>query len=123
MKKLTIYYDGACGICRNEMAKLKARDRLNLMQLVDASRPDFNAQAEGLDPVALRRWLHLKDERGRVLVGVDAFALIWSVTGHPILSKLCQLPVSKQIAQVIYRLISRYRYLLSNDKACKWTSA
>lgn len=125
-QRLTIYYDGSCGICRQEMAKLQAKDTRQCLDLVDASKPDFNAKAQGLDQNKLRQVLHLKDAQGRLYLGVDAFEILWRMTGHPVLAFFCRMPVSKQVAQIIYRIFAKYRYVFSHlkphcdQKNCSW---
>ena len=95
MKKLTVYYDGNCGFCKQQVDKIQAEDTQQLLDFVGANSSPY---------------LYLQDTEGRTFYGVDAFAKIWKITGHPILSLLCRLPVSQQIAKIIYRLIAKYRH-------------
>lgn len=103
-EKLTIYYDGSCGFCRTQIDKICLEDKQKLLQFVDTN---------------VSQYLYLQDQYGRLYHGVDAFAKIWRFTGHPVLSLLCRLPVSKQIARVVYRLIAKYRHFLNrNQDSC-----
>lgn len=123
----TIYYDGACGICRKEMMSLRAQDVYHQFELVDIASPGFDVLAHGLDRTQVKRFLHMKDSSGRLLVGVDAFAIIWKFTGHPILASLCRWPVSKPFARLVYRIFAKYRSVISRrlclDEHCSWESA
>ena len=103
-EKLTIYYDGSCGFCRRQIDKIRLEDKQKLLQFVATNASQY---------------LHLQDEQGHLYHGADAFGKIWSVTEHPVLSLLCNLPVSKQIARIIYRLIAKYRHFLNrNQDSC-----
>jgi predicted DCC family thiol-disulfide oxidoreductase YuxK len=120
----TIYFDGACGLCRTEMMDLKAKDTSNRFELVDIAAPGFDAPAHGLDARLVKRFLHMKDANGKLLVGVDAFGIIWQFTGHPILAFLCRWPVSKPFAKLGYRLFAKYRQAISSrlcpQGQCSW---
>ncbi len=120
----TIYFDGACGLCRSEMMDLKAKDTLNQFELVDIATPDFDAPSHGLDANEVKHFVHMKDSTGNLLIGVDAFGIIWKFTGHPILAFLCRWPVSKPFAKLGYRLFAKYRSVISRSLCpqgqCTW---
>lgn len=93
--KITIYWDGSCGFCRKQADEIRLEDTQQLFEFVDTNTTPQ---------------LYLKDKKGRLFYGADAFGIIWGLTGHPVLSLLCRLPISKQIAQIIYTLIAKYRH-------------
>jgi predicted DCC family thiol-disulfide oxidoreductase YuxK len=45
---ITIFYDGACGICRREMERYKAKDKEARLKFVNVNRPDFKPENEGV---------------------------------------------------------------------------
>lgn len=128
MYPLTIYFDGACGVCRQEMDKFKARDKHQRLRFVDISQPGFEAGQFGLDRKQVRIYLHVKDSDGRLSRGVDAFAAIWQALGYKILPQLCRSVFVKPWARLFYRIFSRYRYFFSGQKSkarcdkgtCQW---
>ncbi|MBL4818311.1 MAG: DUF393 domain-containing protein [Deltaproteobacteria bacterium] len=126
-RPFTIFYDGSCGLCRKEMAQLKAKDTQEKLELVDAMAPNFDAATQDLEPTKLRQMIHLKDAQGNLYVGVDAFAIIWRVTGHPWLAYWCRMPLTKPIAKIIYRFVAKYRYKFSKitcgKDECEWKGA
>ncbi|MEI6806381.1 MAG: DCC1-like thiol-disulfide oxidoreductase family protein [Myxococcaceae bacterium] len=95
-EKLTVYYDGSCGFCCQQVHRIDSEDTQRFLELKGTNHSPY---------------LYVQDESGQLFYGVDAFAKIWKITGHPILSWLCQAPISKQIAWVIYRLIAKYRHI------------
>ena len=113
---ITIFYDGACGICRREMERYKAKDKEARLKFVNVNRPDFKPENEGLDPKKIMDYIHAKDSNGKIVYGVDAFAWIWKACGYEFLPIFVRLPIIKGAARVFYRLFARYRYKLSGEK-------
>lgn len=74
----TVYFDGLCHLCSREIEhyrKMKGAENLRFMDITSA---EFDAVREGLDPRAVHAELHVRDDEGKVHVGVDAFVKIWS---------------------------------------------
>lgn len=78
-KKLNIYFDGRCYICAKEIDIYRKRNKDGNLQFVDISHPDFSASEHGVDPVAVHKEFHVKDEAGNISTGVEAFIDIWEV--------------------------------------------
>ncbi|HBF48828.1 MAG TPA: DUF393 domain-containing protein, partial [Shewanella frigidimarina] len=49
--ELTIFYDGTCPLCLNEMKQLKHHDNLNRIGLEDINAADINLRFPDLDVV------------------------------------------------------------------------
>lgn len=113
---ITIFYDGACGICRREMGRYRAEDKNARLKFVNANHPNFDLKSEGLDPQKILDYIYAKDQNGKVVCGVDAFAWIWEACGYKFLPILVRLPLIKQLARAFYRLFARYRYKISGEK-------
>lgn len=79
-KPITVFYDGACPRC--------VRDRANYERLAgeggrdvewcDITGRDEELQAEGIDPDAALRELHVRAPDGRVLRELDAYIVLMS---------------------------------------------
>jgi predicted DCC family thiol-disulfide oxidoreductase YuxK len=113
---ITVFYDGACGICRREMERYRAKDKNARLKFVNVNRPDFDAKSEGLDTEKIFDYLHAKDGGGRMVRGVEAFVWIWMACGYGILPVVAQLPIVKQLARASYRLFARYRYKIGGEE-------
>lgn len=113
---ITIFYDGACGICRREMERYRAEDKNARLKFVNANHPSFDPKSEGLDPQKILDYIYAKDQNGKVVCGVDAFAWIWEACGYKFLPILVRLPLIKQLARAFYRLFARCRYKISREK-------
>ncbi|MEN3794305.1 DUF393 domain-containing protein [Fulvimarina sp. MAC3] len=74
MAELTVWYDGSCPLCRQEIALLRRLDRRGAIRFVDA----IGSEQEGcpLDRSELLRRFHALEE-GRILSGAAAFAAVW----------------------------------------------
>ena len=117
--KLTIYYDGLCQLCSREMQYVYnvegATDRI---AFVDFTDPAFDTRAEGLDPVALERYIHVRLPDGAVRTGVDAFIELWKrIPGHAWLARVVGNPVVKPLAKLGYLAFAGVRRHLPRRRA------
>lgn len=113
---ITIFYDGACGICRREMERYQRRDVHGRLRFVDIQSPTFSAEREGLHPHNVSDYIHARDAEGVTVFGVEAFQWIWQACGYRVLASLAGLTLLKPLARLLYRLIATYRYTLSGEK-------
>lgn len=113
---LTVFYDGSCELCRQEMLTLTQRDINKHLLLVDCSAADFDDtpyRPSGINRHILLNCLHAQDAQGRWLAGVDAFAVIYRSVGMNRLARLCDHPITRPIAARLYPWVVRNRYRLS----------
>ena len=74
MAELTVYFDGACPLCRAEIDYYRRRPGAETIAFVDVST---TTPGEGLScAVALARF-HVREADGRLLSGAAAFARLW----------------------------------------------
>jgi predicted DCC family thiol-disulfide oxidoreductase YuxK len=73
MTGLTVWHDGACPLCRREIALMRRLDRRGAITFVDASDA---AAACPIDRKALLARFHARED-GRMLSGAAAFAAMW----------------------------------------------
>lgn len=76
---LTVFYNGACPICRREIAHYRhlAKDTGAPLAWCDVASDAEVLAAHGIGGDAAVRRLHAVDGRGRLLVGIDAFTAVW----------------------------------------------
>lgn len=95
----TLYFDGACPVCRREVKHLKERadEQLNFVDIHESPlSEDQKAQ--------LSQQLHLKTDQGTWLTGLEANVQAWQ---HTPSAKLARLLLSRPIrpfAEAGYRL-------------------
>lgn len=113
---ITVFYDGACGMCQKQVAALRGRDAHGRLVFVDSSVPNFDARAFGLQGEPLQKYIYVRTQSGEVARGADAFRRLWRATNRPLLAFLVGLPLVKQVGRAVYTLVSRLRYQLSGGR-------
>jgi predicted DCC family thiol-disulfide oxidoreductase YuxK len=73
MTKLTVWYDGACPLCRREIALMRRLDRRAAISFIDVANGDA---ACPVDRGALLARFHAR-EGDRLVSGAEAFAAMW----------------------------------------------
>lgn len=115
---LTIFYDGACGVCSKEMRHyIKVADQR--VRFVNIAAADFDAATYGRSLDDFNRELHACDADGRFYTGVEAFRKLWDALPspfYPLLSFSFGLPGVNFAARASYSLFARYRHFLPSSK-------
>ena len=73
MTDLTVWHDGACPLCRREMALMRRLDRRGAIRFVDATDGDAVCPIDRADLLAR---FHARED-GVLLSGAAAFAAMW----------------------------------------------
>ena len=113
MSELTVWYDGACPLCRREIAFFRRLDRrgriifVNLAEGADESCP--------LDPTELLSRFHAR-EGERMLSGAEAFAAMWRAV--PLLRPLGLMARSPQVLRVLEAVYRRF--LRARPRLQRW---
>ena len=100
MAELTIWYDGACPLCRREMAAMHRLDTRHAIQFVEIDCVDSGSCP--LDRATLLARFHAR-ENGELLSGAAAFAAMWRAL--PLLRPLglaARIPVILRLLEIAY---------------------
>jgi predicted DCC family thiol-disulfide oxidoreductase YuxK len=100
---LTVWYDGDCPVCRQEVALYRRVDRNQLISWIDVVALSDDELPPGKTREDLLGRFHARALDGPWQIGVDAFAAIWQRL--PVLNWfafLFRLPILRQIAQLAY---------------------
>lgn len=73
MTELTVWHDGACPLCRREIALMRRLDRAGAIRFVDATDGDTVCPLDRADLLAR---FHARED-GVMLSGAAAFAAMW----------------------------------------------
>jgi predicted DCC family thiol-disulfide oxidoreductase YuxK len=73
-----VYFDGACPLCRREVAHYRAQDATASIAWIDAAHCDPAALGGDLARDTALGRLHARRADGSLVSGVAAFAMIWS---------------------------------------------
>ena len=77
MTNLIVWHDGACPLCRAEIALMRRLNTRGAIRFVDAA--DMGAEACPIDRKALLARFHACED-GELLSGAAAFAAMWRAT-------------------------------------------
>lgn len=105
MTDLIVWYDGACPLCRREIALMRRLDRLGAIRFVDVA--DGTGADCPLDRSALLARFHARED-GRLLSGAAAFAAMWRAI--PLLRPL---GLAARVPLVLALLERAYRVFLT----------
>ena len=113
MADLTVWYDGACPLCRREISALRKLDRRGAIQFVDVSEgAPANCPLSQADLLAR---FHAR-ENGRLLSGAAAFAAMWRAI--PLLRPLGELARIPPLTWLLERLYRRF--LVIRPRLQRW---
>lgn len=73
----TVYFDGACALCRAEIGYYRRTDAAGDLCFIDVSEA-CAAPPEGLTRAQVLARFHVRASDGRVLSGAAAFVEVWS---------------------------------------------
>ncbi|WP_238230533.1 thiol-disulfide oxidoreductase DCC family protein [Methylobacterium thuringiense] len=118
--ELTVYYDGACPLCRAEIGHYQqcaGAENISFLDVGDEARPV--SLGPDLDQDLARRRFHVRDPDGQLVSGAAAFARLWrALPGWRWLSPFIDIKVFGlrpllPVAEVAYRLSLRLRPTLT----------
>jgi len=76
----TVYYDGACPLCRREIAFFRRRALPGAVRFEDVSAWAPDTEKDGLDRGRAMRRFHVSLPDGNMVSGARGFAALWRVT-------------------------------------------
>lgn len=114
---LTVYYDGACPLCRTEIEFYRRRDRDGLLRWIDVSTeaPDLPA---GLNQDRALARFHVSTAEGELLSGAAAFIEVWRLLpGFRTLARVGGIPPMTRGLEAAYGLFLRLRPFIARRVA------
>ncbi|WP_035514282.1 thiol-disulfide oxidoreductase DCC family protein [Pseudohaliea rubra] len=104
-----LYYDGRCGLCAREIARLE-RLRDDGLALCDIHTLDAEPEPGEPDRDTLLRTLHLRTDDGRWLTGADANVAAWRHTRYGWLWGWLRWPLLRRLVDPVYAHWAAWRY-------------
>ncbi|MGC4087991.1 MAG: DUF393 domain-containing protein [Polyangiaceae bacterium] len=121
-----VFYDGACPLCRREIAWLRRLDRAGRIRFTDISTPGFDPSVVGLDQAQLMAKIHARLPDGTLLTGVEVFRQLYAAVGFRRLVQLSRAPGVTQLLDFAYERFAQNRLKLTgrcDDAACALPNA
>ncbi|HLW26354.1 MAG TPA: DUF393 domain-containing protein [Kiloniellales bacterium] len=112
--RLTVFYDGGCALCRQQVAFWQRLDREGLIEWQDISQDARPLLRTGISHrLALRR-LYARAPDGRILHGARVIAAVMcQVPALQLVGRLVKVPPFIWMFDLLYLLISPLRRLLT----------
>ena len=108
MAETTVYYNSACPVCRNGVSAQQTLMRGCEVNWVDVHREPDAVRMLGLSLDEVRERLVVREADGRIRVGSDAFATLWSRTpGLRWLGRVLMRGRLQRVAQRAYDAFAR----------------
>ncbi len=103
-QKLTVYYDGACPLCRKEIGYYQRKDHAEEILWLDISRCDKSSLGSDLNREDALRRFHVRSAKGELISGGRAFAEIWRILpGFKWLGRRSQNKIIGGLLEIFYR--------------------
>ncbi len=111
---LTIYYDGACPMCKSEMETLKETDFDEKLILVDCSNTNLTIPDScPVSRVAMMERIHAVDANGKWIKSTDVFAAAYAASGYQTIAGLWTHKKLKPLFSKLYPWVANNRHWLS----------
>ena len=108
---ITVFYDDKCSLCSSEIKlykKIALKGSCNWLGITSSPK---ELRLQNIKIVDALLYLHAKDCKGNLHIGVDAFILIWSQLSYfKYLNYIISLPVVYQLASFLYDKFAKYRF-------------
>lgn len=114
LDKVAIVFDDSCQFCQNQIKKIKSMDPLNQFEYVPRSAADLANRFPVLAEMNFDSGMRLITTDNHVYVGADAIHQIAKrLPSTKSFAWLYELPVIKQICQLVYKWIAVNRQRLA----------
>ncbi len=109
----TVYFDGACPLCRREIGFYRRRRGAERIRWVDVGRSACEVVDDDLCRREALSRFHVRLADGRLVSGARAFAELWSqLPGWRALGRCARLPAVTPLLEAAYRAFLRVRPVL-----------
>lgn len=77
MKKIKVFFDGRCNVCSKEISFYKKIDKKKNFEWLDINVNQKTLKKYKISFNESLLFLHVINEKDKIIVGVDAFVVIW----------------------------------------------
>jgi len=110
---LTIFYDGRCPVCVNEMKELAGLDKEGHLNLENIYAEDFSERYSHINIHKADAIIHGQTHKGDILYGLDVLCLAWQLVNRKPWLQILRWPIIRWLADRGYLLFARHRYKIS----------
>jgi predicted DCC family thiol-disulfide oxidoreductase YuxK len=121
-REIEVFYDGACPLCRREIAWVQKLDRHQRITFTDIASPNFQTELVGRTHNELMARMYGRLPTGELITGVEVFRKMYGAVGFHKLVSISRWPIVKQLLAACYFAFARLRLKLPksrcNDQSC-----
>lgn len=118
-QRFTIYYDGSCNTCSREIRFYMRRKGAERIHFLDAASAADNELGPGLTRDRALSRMHVRNEAGDLIEGVDAFVAIWRrLPAMRCLGRIAEKPGAIHVLKLGYRLFLAWRRRFPSPAQC-----
>jgi predicted DCC family thiol-disulfide oxidoreductase YuxK len=118
-----VFFDGACPLCRREIALLGRLDRgRGRIRFTDIDRSDFDPSTIQKTRAELMARIYGRLPDGSLITGVEVFRQLYAAVGFGALVALTRLPGVRHALDAAYAVFAKNRLRLTGrctDEACE----
>ena len=114
LKKLTLFYDGACPLCQAEILFLSGRNDANLLEFVDINSELFDPQKAGILCEAAMVAMYGQFDSGKLIQGVSVFHEAYRRANLPFLAWLFSRKLLQPFLSLGYLFFAKNRHAISS---------
>ncbi len=113
LPKSTVYFDGACPLCRAEIGYYRRKDRVGSLCFIDVS-DRAAATPDGITRSRAMERFHVRAGDGRIVSGAAAFVEVWGrLPGWRWAARAASLPGAVAVLELGYRMFLPVRPFVS----------
>jgi predicted DCC family thiol-disulfide oxidoreductase YuxK len=113
LEKLTLYYDGACPLCRAEILFLSRRNQQGLLDFVDIQSEQYLPEKVGVSCEQALSAMYAQYESGQLINGVSVFPEAYKRAQLPLLAWFFSRKTLQPLLRVGYRFFAKNRHQIS----------
>ena len=121
--EIEVFYDGACPLCRREVALLRRLDRHKRIVTTDIASVAFQPTDLGKTYEQLMARIHGRLPDGTLVEGVEVFRRLYGAIGLPWLAALTRKPLISRALDSAYAAFARNRLRLTGRCDAKGCAA
>jgi predicted DCC family thiol-disulfide oxidoreductase YuxK len=113
LEKLTLFYDGACPLCKAEILFLSGRNQANLLDFIDINSAQFDPLKVGVSCEAALAAMYGQYASGQLIQGVSVFPEAYRRANLPRMAWFFSRKPLQPLLRLAYLFFAKNRHAIS----------